>query len=62
MRKGFVFIPPLCDQPNTLVIDVRNSREAFALHLAKIEIDNGNYSGAYSAMCALAEPGTIATR
>jgi hypothetical protein len=61
MRKGFdVFIPPLCDQPNTLVLDVRNSKEAFALRLAKIEIDNGNYYGAYNAMCALAEPGTLA--
>ncbi len=62
MRKGFdVFIPPLCAQPNTLVLDVRTRREAFALRAAKIEIDNGNYYGAYSAMRELAEPGSSAT-
>jgi hypothetical protein len=57
MRKGFdVFIPPLCAQPNTLVLDVRTRKEAFALRAAKIEIDNGNYHGAYQEMRALAEP------
>jgi hypothetical protein len=61
MRKGFdVFIPPLCAQPNTLVLDVRNRREAFALRAAKIEIDNGDYYGAYRAMAELAEPGSAA--
>jgi hypothetical protein len=59
MRKGFdVFIPPLCAQPNTLVLDVRTRTEAFALRAAKIEIDNGNYYGAYQEMRALAEPET----
>jgi hypothetical protein len=62
MRKGFdVFIPPLCASPNTLVLDVRTRREAFALRAAKIEIDNGNYYGAYQEMRALAEPGSSAT-
>jgi hypothetical protein len=62
MRKGFdVFIPPLCSQPNTLVLDVRDRREAFALREAKMEIDHGNYYGAYMAMRALAEPGSSAT-
>jgi hypothetical protein len=56
-----VFIPPLCTQPNTLVFDVRNRKEAFALRAAKIEIDNGNYYGAYAALRELAEPGSTAT-
>jgi len=57
MRMGFdVFIPPLCAQPNTLVLDVRTRREAFALRQAKIEIDNGNPCGAYMAMNELDEP------
>lgn len=61
MRKGFdVFIPPLCAQPNTLVLDARNRREAFALRAAKIEIDHGNYYGAYEAMRELAEHGSSA--
>ena len=61
-RKGFdVFIPPLCAQPNTLVLDVRNRKEAFALRAAKIEIDNGNYYGAYTALRELAEPGSTTT-
>lgn len=61
-RKGFdVFIPPLRNQPNTLVLDVRNQREAFALRAAKIRIDTGDYYGAYTAMTALAAPGTLAT-
>jgi hypothetical protein len=62
MRYGFdVFIPPLCAQPNTLVLDVSNRKEAFALRAAKIEIDNGNYYGADEAMRELAEPGLVAT-
>lgn len=62
MRKGFdVFIPPLCEEPNTLVLDVSNRKQAFALRAAKIEIDNGNYYGAYEAMRELAEPGSSAT-
>jgi hypothetical protein len=57
-RKGFdVFIPPLCAQPNTLVLDVRNQREAFALRAAKIRIDTGDYHGAYVAMRELAASG-----
>jgi hypothetical protein len=48
LQKGMdVFIPPLCHQPNTLSIGVSNRKEAFALRAAKIEIDNGNYNGAY---------------
>jgi hypothetical protein len=54
-----LFIPPLCAQPNTLVLDVRTRKEAFALRAAKIEIDNGNYYGAYREMRALAEPETM---
>jgi hypothetical protein len=62
LRKGFdVFVPPLCTQPSTLVLDVRNRKQAFALRAAKIEIDNGNYYGAYEAMRELAEPGSVAT-
>lgn len=56
---GFdVFVPPLCAQPNTLAIGVRGRKEAFALRQAKIEIDNGNYAGAYMAMRELEEPGS----
>jgi hypothetical protein len=62
MRHGFdVFIPPLCPNPNMLSVGVRNRKEAFALRAAKIEIDNGNYYGAYLAMREFAEPGSSAT-
>jgi hypothetical protein len=62
MQNGFdVFIPPLCTDPNTLSIGVRNRKEAFALRAAKIEIDTGNYYGAYMAMREFAEPGSVAT-
>lgn len=62
LQKGMdVFIPPLCANPETLSIGVRDRKEAFALRAAKIEIDNGNYYGAYRAMREFAEPGSAAT-
>jgi hypothetical protein len=49
-RKGFdVFIPQLRNQPNTIVLDVCNQREACALRAAKIKIDTGD---CYDATCA----------
>ncbi len=61
MRKGLdVFIPPLCSQPNTLVLDVRTRQEAFALRTAKISIDGGDYYSAYLAMRELSEPDEVA--
>jgi hypothetical protein len=61
LQKGMdVFIPPLCLNPNTLSIGVRDRKEAFALRAAKIKIDNGNYQGAYLAMREFAEPGSAA--
>ena len=56
-----MFIPPLCPNPDTLSVGVRNRKEAFALRAAKSEIDNGNYYGAYLAMREFAEPGSSAT-
>ena len=41
-------------------IGVRDRKEAFAPRAAKIEIDNGNYQGAYQAMREFAEPGSAA--
>jgi hypothetical protein len=36
MRHGFdVFMPPLCANPNTLSVGVRNRKEAFALRAAR---------------------------
>jgi hypothetical protein len=50
-----VFAPPLPDRPDTLVLSVRNRSEAFALRVAKMKIDQGDYHGAYLAMHALTD-------
>jgi len=61
-QKGLdVFIAPLRDHPKTLACGVSNKKQAFALRQAKIEIDNGNYYAAYTAMRVLEEPAPTTT-